>query len=125
MTLPPRQILLVDDELGILEVVARFLEIEGLVVVKVADGEAGLRRFAEQKFDLVITDRMLPGMSGEEMATAIKKISPHIPILLISGQFRGLVNVTPFDFFLSKPFSRDQLLSAVDQVLPEWRNPTP
>jgi len=121
---PVKRILLVDDELGVLEVVGRFLESEGVGVDKAGDGAAGIRRFQEGKFDLVITDRKLPGMDGEEMATAIKEMSPHTPILLISGQFRGVVNVKPFDYLLSKPFTRDQLLSAVDEMLPAWRGST-
>lgn len=121
---PLKRILLVDDELGVLEVVGRFLESEGVGVDKAGDGALGIRRFQEGKFDLVITDRKLAGMDGEEMAAAIKKMSPHTPILLISGQFRGVVNVKPFDYLLSKPFTRDQLLSAVDEMLPEWRSST-
>jgi two-component SAPR family response regulator len=53
------------------------------------------------------------------MAAAIKSQAPQVPIILITGQHRGAAfDMSPFSAFLAKPFTRTQLLAAVDDVLP-------
>ncbi len=117
----PKRILVVDDEPTILEVIERLLETEGLVIVTARDGAEGLRRFREEKCDLVIVDRAMPGLSGEVMARVIKDQSPETPLILITGLLSGLIDATPFDGFVAKPFTRTQLRTAVAELLPDWR----
>ena len=120
---PTREIrvLVVDDEPSILEVIGIYLEDRGYRLTFANDGLEGLRQFESEsgKFDIIISDRVMPAMTGDEMAAAIKSQAPQVPIILITGQHRGVpFDISPFSAFLPKPFTRTQLLAAVDDVLP-------
>ena len=81
----PLRVLLVDDEPQVRQVLAAFLETEGHTVQTADHGIDGLRKFMDGAFDLVITDKAMPGMSGDQMAVAIKQFSPKMPVVLLSG----------------------------------------
>lgn len=110
------QILVVDDEHGVRLSIKLLLEREGHGVAAVENGEMALARFAERKFDLVITDFSMPGMRGDELVTRIRQLSPKQPIVLTSGfvdeSKRGTLNQV--NAFLPKPFSVESLREAVD-----------
>ena len=92
-------ILLVEDEETVRVIIRSLLEESGYRVLEAMDGEDGLRLFKENrgKIDLVLSDIIMPKMQGREMYEEIKKISPDIKILFISGY--------PADFFDQKSFS--------------------
>ncbi len=105
----PLRILVVDDEPAMCALIKIILQREDRQVITAPGGVEGLRRFQQQPFDLVITDRAMPGLGGEELARAIKNQSPHTPIILITGLMSAVVDPTPFDGFLAKPFTGAQL----------------
>ena len=111
-----RRVLVVDDNVAIRELLARFLFSEGHSWQLAADGIEALRQLEGTDFDLVMTDLHMPGMTGEQLVQEIKKRKPKLPVLLITGNEPPVVSRV-FDGVLRKPFSFDQLREAID-VLP-------
>lgn len=107
------RILVVDDEPAIHEVVELFLEGEGVSLGFASNGAEALVQVLERDYDLVITDRNMPIMGGDELASQIRKLAPAMPILLISGHAEAEIDKGRFDGFLPKPFSRRQIGEAV------------
>jgi CheY-like chemotaxis protein len=117
-TSPQLAILVVDDEPSILQIIADSLELVGFAVTTAVDAVEGLRLFDQHAYAVVVSDRKMPDMSGDEFASAIKTRSPSTPVLLISGSCSGFIDVTRFDAFLPKPFTRTQLVAAIQDLLP-------
>lgn len=86
-----RSILLVDDEPSFLDLAKRFLERYGHRVTSFLQPEAALESFREKpkRFDLIISDVNMPGLSGFDLAKAIQTIRPDAPIILTSGVVRS------------------------------------
>src|SRR2546426_49753 len=113
-------VLVVDDERALVGMVASLLGEDGYEVVTAYDGEAALRRHAEESPDLVILDRKLPRLSGEEVCKRIRAIS-STPILMLTGE-RGADERAKLldlgaDDYLEKPFSAKELRSRVRALL--------
>ncbi|MCD6173999.1 MAG: response regulator transcription factor [Sulfurimonas sp.] len=84
------------------------------------DGKEGLEMFKKLSFDIVITDIMMPKMTGLEMAQEIKKIDSTIPIIILSAfseadKFLGAIDVGVVKYFI-KPFDPDELLEYIDSL---------
>lgn len=112
---PPLAILVVDDEPGVLQVVEAVLHDDGHWVMTAGTGEDALRLFREKKWDLVLTDRAMPGMSGLDLAGAIKELSPRMPVVMVTG--------TPpcegspiIDAVVPKPFTRATLKGGISEA---------
>ena len=117
-----QRVLVVDDELGIRNIVRRMLERAGYQVVVAADGAEGLASFAAAAgFDLVLTDLSMPGMDGPAMAEAIRKLDPAARILASSGmitmQEEDRARAAGIVGFVPKPYSAEGLLSAIRAAL--------
>lgn len=116
-------ILVVDDEESIRNLVARVLVRQGYEVLVAESGEEGLRlaETYEGAIALVVTDVMLPGMRGPEMASRVRRLRPEIRVLYISGYMddpdlaAGIL--TPGEGFLQKPFTLTALAQTVRTVL--------
>ena len=115
---PRLQILVVDDEPSIVQVVGLYLENKGCVITPAENGTEGLRLFEQQPFDLVISDRVMPEMTGDQLAAEIRARAPEMPIILITGHKGPQVDITRFNAFLPKPFTKTQLLATLEDVLP-------
>src|SRR5258707_14136440 len=104
--LPPKRILVVEDELLVAETIRRLLVVGGHVAAIVHDGEQALTLFEPGKYDLVITDFRLPNMDGLELAQAIKERAPVLPIILITAHAgeigKGMGKVSNVDCLISK-----------------------
>ncbi len=107
------RILVVDDEPLIREVLVEYLQSDGHSVVTACDGREGLQRFGERHFDLVLTDKSMPNMTGDNMAAAIKQIAPTKPIILLTGfgEMMKAAGQKPegVDVIVSKPISLNTL----------------
>jgi DNA-binding response OmpR family regulator len=113
-------VLVVDDERALVGMVASLLGEDGYEVVTAYDGETALRRHAEESPDLVILDRKLPRLSGDEVCKRIRAIS-STPILMLTGE-RGADERAKLldlgaDDYLEKPFSSKELRSRVRALL--------
>ncbi|MGH2350930.1 MAG: ATP-binding protein [Chloroflexota bacterium] len=79
------RILVIDDELTTREVMTAYLTRDGHSVETAASGREGLESFRRQPFDLVMTDRAMPVMNGDDLATAIKQLAPSTPVVMVTG----------------------------------------
>jgi CheY-like chemotaxis protein len=115
-------ILVIDDELGAIEVLVAALEDEGYRVLSAGNGRHGLEALAVAHMDLVIVDFMMPLLDGAAMAKAMKEqpALKDIPIILMSAVSEATVRERFADYaaFLRKPFTVATLLDQVRKVLP-------
>lgn len=113
-------VLIVDDDRALVGMVASLLGAEGYDLLTAYDGETALRRHAEELPDLVILDRRLPKMSGDEICKRIRAIAPT-PILMLTGERGEDERVKLLDLgaddYLEKPFGRKELLARVRALL--------
>jgi DNA-binding response OmpR family regulator len=113
-------ILLVDDDPGLLDVVAFMLRREGFEVDEERDGTDALERARSQPYDIVILDVMLPGISGTDVCRALRAES-DVPILMLTARDAELDRVLGLelgaDDYVTKPFSTAELLSRVRAIL--------
>jgi len=112
-------ILVVDDEPQVRQVLTAFLNAEGHVCETAAHALEGIHRFRERHFDMVISDKAMPGMSGDQMAISIKQIAPSTPFMLLTG-FGSFLSgdVLPgVDVIVAKPITRSGLREAMRKVL--------
>lgn len=110
------KVLLVDDEASIHFMMGLFLRQAGYFVADASDGVEGLRKFKDESWDVVITDLTMPEMGGEELAQEIRMISSDTPIILITGYLKSETRQDLFDDVLEKPFSKANLLAAVERA---------
>lgn len=96
------QILCVDDEALPLVLRKLVLEKQGFRVVTARSASEALRALAENPVDLVLTDQLMPGGSGTELARAIKQHWPDIPVVLLSGVNEMPMDAAYADLFISK-----------------------
>ncbi len=115
--LPAKRILLVEDDAAICYFLERVLRKSGYFVGMAGDGSSGLHLFHKQPWDLVITDRIMPRMNGEALASAIKAEAPAVPIVLITGFPRLVKRPELFDAVFGKPFSIPELLAGIAALL--------
>ncbi|MCW3849605.1 PAS domain S-box protein [Sphingomonas sp. LB-2] len=107
-------VLLVDDDALVLANTAAMLDDLGHGVVLAASGLEALDRLrAGERIDAVITDHLMPGMTGSELAAAIRSEWPELPVLLISGLFNLECEVTRGLANLAKPFTQEALAAAL------------
>lgn len=108
--------LLVDDEELVRLSTAEMLSELGYKVIEADSGEDALKLIREGvNFDLLVTDHLMPGMTGTELATAVRMIRPTLPALLVSGyaENEGLDPNLPR---LTKPFRKDELASVLAEL---------
>ncbi len=115
------RVLLVEDEDTVRNVVARLLHKLGYSVSSAADAEEAIALFDEDAdFDLVVTDIVMPGLSGIEMSEVLKARFPELRFLFISGYTSrelGTAPTAPPEPFLPKPFTMHELADEVEKAL--------
>jgi two-component system, cell cycle sensor histidine kinase and response regulator CckA len=127
MSLKPRDVpslrmLLVDDEPLLIRLMSRMLESLGHSVASVSEAREALSKLKTETFDAVLSDDVMPGMTGRELASEVKKLCPDLPFILHTG--RGdLVNSrelaeSKVDRILLKPCSINDLARALHGVRP-------
>ena len=114
-------VLLVDDEPRVLEVVSAYLRFDGHSVSTAASGREALEKFRRNQFDLVVLDRVMPEMSGDQTARFIKQVNPDIPVIMLTG-FGALIEVSgsqkaAVDVVVSKPVTLDALRQTIEKLL--------
>jgi signal transduction histidine kinase len=107
------RILVVDDDPTICSVVSLFLESDKHRVTVAGNGCEALEKFNNAEFDVVITDRVMPKMSGDQLAVAIRNIKPQIPIILLTG-FEAGNAPQEVNLLLSKPATLNSLRGAIE-----------
>jgi PAS domain S-box-containing protein len=111
------RVLLVEDQEDVRRALARNMERAGLDVLSVADAHAALQAFANgQVFDVVLTDAIMPRMSGVELVDRLHRAQPALAIVLMTGYSQELLTDDPraaSAHRLRKPFTTAQLLDAL------------
>ena len=122
---PQPQILVVDDEEAVRELLRDLLESEGFRVYLAPGGREALNLFAAQRFDGVFTDVGMPGMSGWELAHAIRQSNETVPIAVITGWGEAVGSdeqkEARVDWVVTKPF-RAERISELAQEICKKRN---
>ena len=121
-----RCIVIIDDEIDLLTVYKKALEMSGLVVSSFSDPIMALDEFKNNhsKYSLVMTDIRMPGMNGYELINQIKKIDPFVKVIFITAQevskseiMSKLDEGISIDEYISKPVSLEKLNQAVFSVI--------
>jgi two-component system cell cycle sensor histidine kinase/response regulator CckA len=114
-----KRLLVVDDEAPVLRLVSRILTTENYEVVSAESGEAAMRLLQQPGFgeiDLLVTDLMMPGINGRQLAADVRRTNPLVRVLYVTGfadtLFTGLKELAPGESFIEKPFGADGLLEA-------------
>ncbi|HEX9268360.1 MAG TPA: response regulator transcription factor [Candidatus Limnocylindria bacterium] len=120
-------VLIVDDDRALVGMVAALLGAEGYDLITAYDGESALRRHAEEGPDLIILDRRLPRMSGDEICRRIRATA-QTPILMLTGEKgeeeRAALLDLGADDYLEKPFGRKELVARVRALLRRAKAPS-
>lgn len=85
MTSSKKTILVIEDDVDVLSMMVRHLKHLGYGVITATDGMEGLKKLDSEAYDLVITDIVMPYVSGVGVVSAIKAKRPHIPVIAITG----------------------------------------
>lgn len=113
-------ILVVDDEKKICEFVKAYLDKEGYDIDIVYDGKTAIDYFDKNKYDIIVLDRMLPDISGEEVCRYIRKKS-DTPIVMLTAKIEDEDRIEGFnlgcDDYLCKPFNVKELVLRVKAIL--------
>ncbi len=114
-----KRLMVVDDEIPVLRLVSRILATENYDVSSAESGVAAAKLMQQSGFggvDLLVTDLMMPGMNGRELAAAVRKTNPLVRVLYVTGfadtLFTGVNELGPGESFIEKPFGAEGLLEA-------------
>jgi CheY-like chemotaxis protein len=126
----PATVLIVDDEPSVRALAVRALNHAGYQTIEAPDGREAwfLLRHGEARVDLVLTDVVMPHLTGNELAALIRGILPHIPIILFSAYDRTDLQARGIDLdrtaeLITKPFAIEDLVRRVQAVLSKPRPP--
>jgi len=119
--LPKLRLLAIDDDPDVSRVMCRMLERNGHDVTAASSGTEGIQKFSEGTFDVVLTDRAMPDMSGDEVAKRVKELQPDMAVLMITG-FGSMMkdqgqHPDYVDKILNKPYTKQELLGAISELL--------
>lgn len=121
----PVSLLVVDDEPNIRTLLERALRPEGYRIQTAASAEEALERFAPERFDVVLSDLCMPGMSGIDLLGRAKALDPHVGFIILTGA--GTIDNAvealrlQADDYLLKPFNLDEVAFSVARVLQHRR----
>lgn len=110
-------VLLVEDEYGNAEILQMLLEAEGFRVGTASNGKLALEMLAGEKPSVILTDFMMPHMTGGELGQAVRAnpLLEDVPIVVVSGTSEAVVRQSfdDYDAFVDKPYAAEALLSLV------------
>jgi CheY-like chemotaxis protein len=114
-----KRLLVVDDELPVLKLVTRILATENYDVSFASSGDEAAQMINAPGYpgiDLLVTDLMMPGMNGRELAIVARRRFPDLRVLYVTGfadtLFKDLMELGPGESFIEKPFGTDGILEA-------------
>ena len=113
-------VLVVDDELALVRVLAMHLESEGYDVLTATRGPEALAHIRQRHPDVVVLDAMMPGMSGLEVCRRVRRdkelSDAHVIILTANAGFRQTAEDAGADEFMTKPFHLQDLSTAIERL---------
>jgi CheY-like chemotaxis protein len=114
-----KRILLVEDERAVRDSIRQLLYLDDHTVIEANNGAEALGLFAQDQFDVVLTDCVMPFLKGTELAARIKKLVPNQPILMITAFGIKPSRHNSVDAVLRKPFDLGELRTALAEILLE------
>jgi CheY-like chemotaxis protein len=121
LTAPRTRILIVDDAGPVVVLCVNVLQALGYAVKGANRGETAIDVLAKERFDLMVLDYKMPGMSGFDVYQQAKALYPDLAVVLVTGHGSPEVvteaNRLGFDSILLKPFTSDELRGTVEKVL--------
>ena len=120
---PPVRILVVDDELDILEWLSSYLSYLGYAHQTAGDGETAVELLARDRYSIVLTDVIMPGMSGMELLAAIRRDFRHTDVIVMTGvverySYYDVIEAGAIDY-IAKPFHPNELRAKLARVIRE------
>jgi len=118
-----QQILVVEDEEMLRDLVTKIIQKLGYTVTAVSDGEQALKKVVEEGFepDLVISDVVMPGITGKELADTLCRNHPERKVLLMSGYTESIIAhhgiIDTSVQFIQKPFTRAEMAEKIQELL--------
>lgn len=114
-------ILLAEDDINLGQLLQTFLKNKGFTVSLAQNGKIAFEKFNQAKFDFCIFDVMMPEMDGFTLASEIREIDKHVPILFLTAKSMKEDKLQGFtlgaDDYLTKPFAMDELLARITAIL--------
>ena len=115
-----KRILVVDDNMLMRKLIINLFRKEEFTIDEAADGEEGLSKMSDIRYDLVITDLVMPGMEGIEMIRQAKERFPDVKIIAMTGSkpfYLMLAKKMGIQGILTKPLERNKFLTVVNSNL--------
>jgi DNA-binding NtrC family response regulator len=115
-----KTILVIEDDPDVLSMIVKHLKHQGFHLVTAKDGMEGLKKLKAGGYDLVITDIVMPYVSGTGLVTALKESKPHIPVIAITGygeEPEAVATEKKADLVLSKPVKMSELKDHMSRLL--------
>jgi CheY-like chemotaxis protein len=122
---PPATILCVDDNETALNVRKMILEMAGYSVLTASDGDLAMQLFTSSTVDMVISDHLLQGKTGTELAAEMKRLNPTIPIVIVSGVVQEPEGMENADLFMVKGEAPAAWLKKISDLLQKSRCQAP
>ncbi len=125
----PKKILVIEDEKDIQELLQLYLKRDGYDVHIAKDGEAGLRKASQERFDLVLLDLMLPHMDGLEVCRTLRSQAQtaDLPIIMITAKGEEADRIVGLemgaDDYITKPFSPREVMARVKAIFRRLEKP--
>lgn len=117
-----KTILVVEDTPSEMELLSHYLRESGYIVINAVSAKEALDKAVELKPDVIITDVVMPGMSGFELCRSLKKnpVTQDVPIIICTSKGQEIDRLWGMrqgaDVYITKPFTREQLIRAVKSV---------
>jgi DNA-binding NtrC family response regulator len=115
-----KTIFVIEDDADVLSIMVKHLTREGYRVITAVDGMEGLKKLETEAYDLVITDIVMPYVSGVGVVSAIKERKPHIPVIAITGfgkEPEAAAMEKKADLVLAKPVRMSLLKEHIETLL--------
>ena len=120
------RLLIVDDDLHLRKLVRTYAQLEQFQCEEATNGQEALKLLDAHPFDLVVLDVMMPGLSGFETLTQIRKTS-QVPVIMLTARSEEYDKLLGFklgvDDYVSKPFSPKELMARIGAVLKRSNSP--
>ena len=116
----PQRILVVDNDLKLLSIIQEYLELCHYQVTTASTGLDALRLLRSDDYDVLLTDIVMPDISGLGLIEISRKEFPKLPVIAMTGygkQVKELATERAPDYYLEKPFNLDELSRAIESVL--------
>jgi two-component system response regulator CpxR len=114
-------ILLIDDDTDLTDMLAEYLQPEGMSITATATGTQGLRHAQQEDYDLIVLDVMLPGLSGFDVLRQLRESGSRTPVLMLTARGDDVDRIVGLemgaDDYLPKPFNPRELLARVKAIL--------